>query len=126
MKTFAEIAVAMGKTDDYLGDILVFIENSVNEGNNDLLINSLDILKQAFKHTSKERVSIVAQQESQRLSKFLNTAMCHNQSKVVSETLKVIGMFVIQLQDPFEGTFLVQQTAIVKELYRNILEKLHL
>ena len=75
MKTFAAIAQAHGKTDDYLEEILPFIEATSDEQNNDLIFNCLEILKQAFKNTEPEKVSVTAQNQSQRISAYLKTLM---------------------------------------------------
>ena len=49
--------------------------------------------------------------------------MNHNQSKIVSETLRVTGMFIIQLQD-LGGELGFDFHDIVKDLYNIILQKL--
>lgn len=61
MKTFAEIAYHYRKSiDSFLEQIIPFIEGSTVENSNDFIQNSLDILKQAFRHTDPTKVSEVA------------------------------------------------------------------
>jgi cullin-associated NEDD8-dissociated protein 1 len=83
-------------------------------------LHSLAILKQAFKYEDSQRVSITAQNESEVLGGFLMRALEHNQSRIVSETLRVSGLFVTQLQD-LEGNLDTQHLSIVKQLYTHIL-----
>jgi len=54
------------------------------------------------------------------ISKFLQAALNHNQSRIVSETLRVTGMFIIQLQD-LEGELGFDFTDVVKDLHNVIL-----
>jgi hypothetical protein len=123
MKTFAELSTMADLLEQYLGQITSFIQNSINEGNNDLLTYSLAILKQAFRNSDPQMVSITAQQEHEGLGRFLNAALGHSQSRIVSETLRVTGMFALQLQD-LEGLLDDQYVDTVRVLYSSIREKL--
>ena len=72
MKTFAEIAYHYRKSiDHFLEAILPFIESSSTENSNDLIQNSLEILKQAFRHSEPKNLSEVAQTNASRFCKFL-------------------------------------------------------
>lgn len=51
MKTLSEVALMEESHEKYLSNLGPYIQNSINEGNNDLLTYSLAILKQAFRYT---------------------------------------------------------------------------
>ena len=106
--------------ENYLSQILPHIEQSVNENNNDLLLYSLAILKYAF---SRKAFSITAQKESQKIAKFLLATMNQNQSKIVAESLKVAGLFMLQLQDQ-SGSLNTQFQGVAQEIFKGIIDKL--
>ena len=123
MKTFAELATMQESLEKFLGQVIPHIEATIAENNNDLITHSLAILKQAFRNTEPQEVSLTAQSESSTINNFLNKALEHNQSRIVSETLRVTGMFIIQLQD-LEGKLGNDYHDIVKQLHGSILTKL--
>ena len=126
MKTFAEIAFHYRKSiDDFLGQILPYIEGSVSENSNDLIQNSLDILKQAFRHSNPNKVSEVAKSEASRFSRFLTQVMAHSSSKVMCDAIKITGDFAMQ-QQSVDGKFISNHSYMLKSLYQSISQKLAL
>ena len=50
--------------ENYFGEILQYICQSTEEGNNDLILYSLQILKHAFKNEDPSKASKIAKQQS--------------------------------------------------------------
>jgi hypothetical protein len=103
--------------------LIPFITSSIEENNNDLISYSLAVLKQAFRNTEPNMVSISASQHAEPISKFLNSVLNHNQSRLASEALRVTGLFIIQLQD-LEGNLDPEHSSVVNFLKESILNKL--
>lgn len=98
MKTFSTLAMIIpDEMEKSLGSIIEYMEKSMDEGNNDLILYSLQIMKYTFR--KKGMASMSAQNYSKRITNFLEKALDHNQFKIVSESLRVTGKFVIQLKD---------------------------
>jgi hypothetical protein len=57
-----------------------------------LILYSLAILKYAF---GRKAISTTAQQESQKITGFLIQTMNQSQSKIVADSLKVAGLFML-------------------------------
>jgi hypothetical protein len=91
MKTFGELVMMEESHERCLVSLAPFIQNTINEGNNDMITYSLAILKQAFRYSEPERISVTAQNDSEGFGKFLSQALEHSQSRIVSETLRVTG-----------------------------------
>lgn len=101
MKTISVLAMVLpSNLESHLSSITPHIQCSIYEANNDLINFSLSILKQAFRQTDASQVSSTAKREHSLVTKFLNEALNHNQSRIVSDSLRVAGQFVIQLQSP--------------------------
>lgn len=71
MKTFVELAQMEESHEKYLSSLAPHIQGSINEGNNDMISYSLAILKQAFRYTEAEKISVTAQNDSEGFGKFL-------------------------------------------------------
>lgn len=122
MKTFVELAQMEESHEKYLASLAPYIQGSIAEGNNDMISYSLAILKQAFRYSEPDKISVTAQSGSEGFGNYLCQCLEHNQSRIVSETLRVTGLFVIQLQD-LEGNLELYQTDIVKRLYNIIYQQ---
>lgn len=77
MKTFSVLAMLMpqDKLEQHLSSIIDQIVRSASEKNNDLLQNSLAIMKTAFRNTDPQKTSFTAQKEAVRIARFLNEAL---------------------------------------------------
>ena len=65
MHTFEILTPLMGSSfEDHFGNILPYICTSIDEGNNDLVLYSLLILKHAFRNTDPQHVSKIAKEKS--------------------------------------------------------------
>jgi hypothetical protein len=94
MKTFSTLAMIVpDEMEKSLGSIIEYMEKSMDEGNNDLILYSLQIMKYTFR--KKGVASMSAQNYSKRITNFLSLALDHSQFKIVSESLRVTGKFVI-------------------------------
>ena len=82
----------------------------------------MEVLKFAFKNSEPEDISATAQMHSEDISKFLISAMGHQQAKIISDSLRVTGLFIIQLKD-LEGNLGAEYEASVKTLYTAISDK---
>jgi len=103
MKTLSVLSqIMLDQLEKYYGKTIPYIQESANEGNNDLISHGLQILKMAFSKTSFEptAVSMTAQDKHVEITDFLQkiiTSASH--SKIVSDALTVSGNFVRQLVD---------------------------
>ena len=99
MKTFSILVMLMpqDKLEDHLSKIIDEIVKSTSEGNNDLFTHSLSILKTSFRNNEPGKTSHTAQKDAAKIAKFLDDALQNQQQRIVSEALRVIGQFVLQL-----------------------------
>ena len=58
MKTFAELATMQTDLEKYLPQLICHIQQSLTDGNNDLITYSLSILKQFFRNVDPSHISI--------------------------------------------------------------------
>lgn len=71
MKTFAQLSVMEESHEKFLRLVIPYIQASISEANNDMIVYSLQILKEAFKYDEPQKVSITAQEQSEAIGQFL-------------------------------------------------------
>lgn len=95
MKTFSVLAlVTQSNLEANLNEIIPHIEQSIHEKNNDLMTYSLSIFYYSFRQKNDMISSETAQTQSSKINTILMEALKHNQSRIVSDTLRVIGLFI--------------------------------
>ena len=94
----------------------------MKENNNDYITYSLEVLKYAFKNSDPAEISSTAQQHCDDISNFLVAALEHHQARIISDTLRVAGLFIIQLKD-LEGNLGPEFEGAAKLLFKGINEK---
>lgn len=77
MKTFSTLAMIVpDEMEKSMGSIIEYMEKSMDEGNNDLILYSLQIMKYTFR--KKGMASMSAQNYSKRITNFLSLALDHS------------------------------------------------
>lgn len=124
IKTLSVVTLIMqNELEKHLAAIVPIIYQSLSDNNNDILTYSLSILQQGFRNFDPMMASQVAQKESESISKFLLTAMAHNQSNLASEAFRVTGQFALQLV-AVDGAARAEHADTYKTLYASILQTL--
>lgn len=100
MKSLAEFAHVNGeKLEENFSKILPYIDASVEENNNDMISQSLVILKNVCRNDEPIMLSQKAQENSQRIAVFLSKALESTAVLTLSSTLNTAGRFFVQLRD---------------------------
>ena len=110
--------------DENFVNLLPYIEASITEGNNDMILYSLMILRYVFINTDPLQLSASTQDHSTRLAEFLSKCLDQSPVKILSETLTVCGSFFIQLRD-VAGNFDQKHLPAIHLLQKAILDKLN-
>jgi hypothetical protein len=122
MQTFTSLSHVMHmQTAPHFGQFLPDIEKIVNEGAYELVLDSLTVMRRLFK-TDKTMFPHF-QEHFRAIQQIIIKALSHDYAKVVSEALRVAGVFINVLQ-PENGQVNAKYTSVIQPIYDGILDKL--